>query len=81
MNETIREKQIDWIKTNLQGGATFNATLNRLSKSGDGICCYSRDGCWFISQSDIDQILEENGRGLIGEVTPDYLCLFNPKMH
>lgn len=26
-------------------------------------------------------ILEENGRGLIGEVTPDYLCLFNPKMH
>ena len=81
MSETIREKQNDWIKQNLQSCATFNATLNRLSKAGDGIRCYSTDGRWFISQSDIDQILEENGRGLIGEVTPDYLRLFNPNMH
>lgn len=80
MSETIRKKQIDWIKSNLQGGATFNATLNRLSKAGDGIRCYSTDGRWFLSQSDLDQILEENGRGLIGEITPDYLRLFNPKM-
>lgn len=54
MSETIREKQIDWIKQNLQGGATFNATLNRLSKAGDGIRCYSTDGRWLLSQSDLD---------------------------
>ena len=58
--------------------------MSKLKESDDFAFCprlYSTDGRWFISQSDIDQILEENGRGLIGEVTPDYLCLFNPKMH
>lgn len=40
----------------------FKMTHDRLSKAGDGIRCYSTDGRWFISQSDIDQILEENGR-------------------